>query len=62
MSVCSFNCGENWHDPVKCKVSDQQLLQHDFYHIDPSMIKVIHKTHQTPPCQHETSAEMGDSQ
>lgn len=20
VSSCSFNCGENWHDPVKCKV------------------------------------------
>lgn len=50
MSVCSFNCGENWHDPVKCKVSNQQLFQHYLHHINPSMIKVIHKTHQTPPC------------
>lgn len=21
-AVCSFNCGENWHDPVKCKVGN----------------------------------------
>lgn len=21
VSLNSFNCGENWHDPVKCKVS-----------------------------------------
>lgn len=25
---CSFNCGENWHDPVKCKVSQSGLFCH----------------------------------
>ncbi len=23
---CSFNCGENWHDPVKCKVCWGSIL------------------------------------
>lgn len=25
-SPYSFNCGENWHDPVKCKVSISEFF------------------------------------
>lgn len=42
ISITSFNCGENWHDPVKCKVCFLYCISISAHQTFPSVIYVSH--------------------